>query len=84
MRSPWKCSFIDPRINRNSLISKAPYGDKKKNNPANIHTFLRGINIPNFLKNQRIAIHTGNTFRSFFCRKFMINHRFGEFIVLKN
>lgn len=83
MRSPWKGPFIDPRLNRDSLISKPPYGDKKRRQPVMIHTHLRGTSIPSFLADHRVAVHTGNTYRSFVCRKFMVGHRFGEFIVSK-
>jgi len=74
MRSPWKGPFIDPRLNRNLFISRPPYGDKKRRQPAVIHTHLRGTTIPPSFVNNRIAVHTGNVFRCFVCRRFMIGH----------
>jgi len=82
MRSPWKIKYFDTRVNRDKFFTPPPVS--YKNRPAVAHTYLRGALIPPAILNYRFAVHTGNTFKSFIVRPFMIGRRCGEFVVTKN
>lgn len=92
MRSPWKVKFQDPRLNRASFGSSIDIGSttsakttnkRIKIKTANFHTHLRAAIIPSSTINQRVAVHMGNSFKSFVVQKFMIGRHFGEFSLTK-
>jgi len=81
MRSPWKVKYFDTRVNRDTFFTPPPFSFKGR--PAIAHTYLRGSFIPPAIVHSRLAVHVGNTFKSFIVKPFMIGRRCGEFALTK-
>jgi len=78
----WRLPYYDHSLFRRTFFKQPPFS-AKTNKIAEAHTYLRRSRIPGHALDKRVAVHNGYTFHSFVVKPWMLNHRFGEFVVTK-
>jgi ribosomal protein S19 len=73
----------DTRINRISCSMPPPERFRQHSKDAQCHTYLRSARISKEFLDKRVAVYNGNKFLSFVVKPWMINHKFGEFVLTK-
>jgi len=74
--------YNDPRLERKIFLTPPPFVRRRRRTIPFAHTYLRSAMVPSVLLGKRVAVYNGFDFASFKVKKYMVGHKFGEFVVI--